>query len=230
MSYPNNGGKPIFHEFITPIGLFCHMNHDKPLLKTNETTRQPVLDANGIQEAEYRVTMAWDKSRLHGDLQDLVKLAHMVKAEAWPMSVQPNAFFALEPFFRDGDNPAHNTKRREYLLGKFYLNFKQKANGARNPQTNQVVYDGAPGLVGPYAEPIMPLDVWSGCTGVVSGIIFGSEYMGKNFISTRLNNIQLFEKGDRITAGGRPDPTQQFKPLKDGFQTGMLGSKLPNIL
>lgn len=214
MAYPGNGGKPIFREFITPIGLLVHCSHDKPLLKTNDKTKQPILDDRGIQEAEYRVTMAWAKSRFN-ELQGLIDLAHTVKAEAWPESLQPNAFFALEPFFRDGDNPQHNTKRREYLFGHYYLNFKQKALSERNPQTGQVVYSGAPGLVDAYGADIMPLDIYSGCTGRCSGILFGSEYMGRNFISSRLNNIQKFEDGERI-GGTRPDAKSQFTPLKQG--------------
>lgn len=223
--YPANGGKPIFHEFITPIGLIVHCSHDKPLLKVNEQTRQPILDPQtGIQEAEYRVTLVWNKSRLP-ELQPMVALAQQVKAEAWPESLQPGAFFSLETFFRDGDNPAHNTKKREYLRGCYYLNFKQKATAARN-SAGQVVYSGAPGLTGPYNNDIMPLDIWSGCTGRVSGIIFGTQYMGKNFISTRLNNIQLYEQGERM-AGGRPDPKTQFGALKDG---AMNANGMPNVL
>jgi hypothetical protein len=173
------------------------------------------MDENGIQEAEYRVTMAWAKGRI-AELQELIGLAKKTQEEAWPGSTQPGAFFALEPFFRDGDSPAHNTKRREYLFGMYYLNFKQKAVPAKNPQTGQVTYSGAPGILGPYGEDIMPLDIYSGCTGRCSGIIFGSEYMGRNFISTRLNNIQKFEDGERIGGNARPDPKSQFQPLKQG--------------
>lgn len=215
MAYPANNGKPIFNEFITPIGLLVHCSHDKPMLKTNVQTKQPIMDENGIQEAEYRVTMAWAKQRIN-ELQELIGLAKKTQEEAWPGSTQPGAFFALEPFFRDGDSPAHNTKRREYLFGMYYLNFKQKAVPAKNPQTGQVTYSGAPGILGPYGEDIMPLDIYSGCTGRCSGIIFGSEYMGRNFISTRLNNIQKFEDGERIGGNARPDPKSQFQPLKQG--------------
>jgi hypothetical protein len=219
MAYPNNGGKPLFNEFITPIGRLVHASHDRPLLKTNEQTKKPILDDQGMQEAEYRVTLAWDKTRI-AELQDIINLAKKTQEEAWPGSSQPGAFFALEPFFRDGDNPAHNTKKREYQFGKYYLNFKQRAQASRNPQTQQVIYSGAPGLLGPYGEDIMPLDIYSGCTARISGIMFGSEYMGKNFISTRLNNIQKFEDGERIGGGARPDPKSQFQPLKTGNPAG----------
>lgn len=216
MAYPLSGGKPTFHSFITPIGLILHTYHDKPMLKTNEQTKKPILDADGIQEAEYKVTVAWEKTRM-AELSELIQLAHTVKAEAWPESIKPGAFFALEPFFRDGDNPAHNTKGREYLRGRVYLNFKQRAIPVKNPQTGQVTYTGGPGIVGPYGEDIMPLDLYGGCTGRVSGIMFGTEYMGRNFISTRLNNIQKYEDGERVGGVQRPDAKEQFGALKTGL-------------
>lgn len=220
MAYPSNGGKPIFHEVITPIGLLVHLNHDKPLLKTDENTKRPILDENGIQEAEFRVTICWEKTRL-AELQPLVALCNQVKAEAWPESQQPGAFFALEPFFRDGDDPRHNTKKREYLFGHYYLNFKQKAIPSRGAD-GKIIYTGNPGVLGPYGNDIMPLDIWAGCTGRVSGIIFGTEYLGRNFLSVRLNNIQLFEVGDRIGGGGRPDPKSQFGSIKEGGPSGLM--------
>jgi len=220
MAYPNNGGQPLVHEFIPPIGLLVHASHDRPLLKTNEQTKKPILDDAGLQEAEYRVTLAWDKVRI-AELQPLIQLVQQTKEEAWPGSSVPGAFFALEPFFRDGDNPAHNTKKRDYLFGKYYLNFKQRAQANRHPGTGQVIYSGAPGLVGRMGEDIMPMDLWSGCTCRISGIMFGTEYMGKNFISTRLNNIQKDQEGERMV-GGRPDAKTQFGPI-DGapVQGGM---------
>jgi len=222
MAYPTTNGKPTFHEFITPIGLLVHMSHYKPMLKTNQTTKQPVYDEQGIQEAEYRVTIAWPKARVN-ELEDMLKIAHAVKAEAWPQSMQPGAFFALEPFLRDGDNPAHNTKAREYLKGCYYMNCRQKAVPTKNPQTGQVIYSGAPGIIGPYNEDLMPLDIYSGCTGRISGVLFGSEYMGRNFISSRLNNIQKYQDGEKIGGAARPDTKQQFTPL-------MAGNSLPNLL
>lgn len=228
--YVAQGGKPIFNEFISPIGLFVHMFHDKPQLKTKDQYGNiPDLDEKGIQRAEFKVTMAWDKSEAQGALTELINLANQTKHEAWPESANPQAFFALQPFFRDGDNPEHNTKQREYLLGKYYLNFKQKAEAAKDPTTGQVIYSGAPGLLGPRQEAIMPTDIYSGCTGRVSGIMFGTEYMGKHFISTRLNNIQLFESPDtnpkleRLFGGGRPEAKEQFGALKEGGGTGNGG-------
>jgi hypothetical protein len=224
--YPNNGGKPLFNEFITPIGLITHCSHDKPLMKVNEQTRKPILDDQGYPEGEYRITMAWAKDRLT-ELQPMVEMAHLCRAQAWPESLQPGAFFALEPFFRDGDNPGHNTKKREYLFGTYYMNFKQKAIASRNPVTGQILYSGAPGIVDAYGADMMPLDLYSGCTGRCTGIMFGTEYMGKNFISTRLNNIQKFEDGERL-GSSRPNAKDQFTPLKTGAVTN--GSSMRDIL
>lgn len=231
MVKPYNGGKPTFHEFITPIGLIVHLYHDKPQLKfKDQFQREPDMDKDGLQVAEYKVTLAWDKSNPNL-IVPLADLAKQVKAEAWPESQQPNAFFALQPFFRDGDNPEHNTKGKEYLKGKYYLNFKQKASASRDPHNPQVIhYSGGPGLLGPRGagDKIMPTDIYPGCTGRVSGIMFGTEYMGKHFISTRLNNIQLFETPQtnpnlvRIGGGGRPDADDQFDSLVPDSGMGSL--------
>ncbi len=231
MTKPYNGGKPTFHEFVTPIGLFVHMYHDRPQLVFDDQGQTvPKLDKDGLQLAEYKVTMAWDKAKPELILP-LAELAKTVKGEAWPESLKPGAFFALQPFFRDVDHPEHNTKQREYLLGKYYLNFKQKATAARDPHNPNVIhYSGAPGLLGPRGpgDAVMPTDIYAGCTGRVSGIMFGTEYMGKHFISTRLNNIQLFESPttnpalERIGGGGRPEADSQFGALVQGGDMSAL--------
>ncbi len=226
--YAGTGGKPTFHEFMTPIGLITHSYHDRPQLKTkDEAGRIPDLDKDGIQMAEYKVTLAWSKTRL-AELQPMIDLAHTVKLEAWPETANPQAFFTLESFFRDGDNPAHNTKNKEYLRGRYYLNIKQKAIAKRDA-FGKIEYSGAPGLLGPMGpeDKIMPMDIYSGCTGRASGIMFATEYMGKHFISTRLNNLQKYEDGDRIGGGGRPTAESQFGAIKEGFG-GQLGG-MPSI-
>lgn len=231
MAKPYGGQKPIFHEFISPIGLFVHLYHDRPQLKTKDTNGNvPDIDPEtGLQRAEYKVTLTWRKSRIN-ELTELVNIATQVRAEAWPESMVPNAFFVLEPFFRDGDNPAHNTKNKDYLRDCYYLNVKQKADvsltypGQPQGPNNPVLYKGAPGLLGPHGptDVIMPSDLWAGCTGRVSGIMFGTEYAGKNFISVRLNNIQKYDEGDGTRIGGaaRPTAASQFGALKDGPPPG----------
>ena len=226
MVKPYGGGKPVFNEFITPIGLIVHLYHDKPQLKTKDQNGLiPDIDeATGIQRAEYKVTLAWSKTRAP-ELQELVGLAYKTQEEAWPDSVKPGAFFQLEPFFRGGDNPAHNTKNKEYLRGRYYLNFKQKADAKVDPQDpRKVVYSGAPGLLGPFGPEniILPGDIWAGCTGRVSGIMFGTEYAGRNFISVRLNNIQKYDEGDgsRIGGASRPTASSQFGALRDAPPLG----------
>ena len=217
--YAATGGKPNFVEGITPIGLVCHAYHDKPQLKTlDQYGKQPDIDPEtGIQRAEYKITLAWSKTR-ENELQETIGLALRVQEEAWPGSTAPGAFFQLEPFFRDGDNPAHNTQNKDYLRGRYYLNFKSKAKAVRN-NMGQVTYEGAPGLLGPYADTIMPGDLWPGCTARVSYIMFGTEYAGKHFISTRLQNIQKYDEGDgqRIGGGQRPTAASQFGALKEGM-------------
>jgi hypothetical protein len=219
---PNN--KPIFNEFITPVGKVVHCYHDKPQLQTTEKTNLPVLDENGIQKADFKVTLWWPKSELDTTLIPLRTLAASTRDEAWPGCLA-DSWFRLEPFLRDGDSPEHNTKRKDYLFGGVYLNFKTKAQATRLPD-GRVTYAGAPGLIGPNNEDLFASDMYAGCMARVSGILFGTEYSGKNFISIRLNNIQKSADGERMGGGGKPDPRSQFEPLQTapagGFGTTVL--------
>lgn len=220
-------GKPIFNNGLSPIGMIVHLYHDKPQAKFKDQNNTiPDIDAQtGLQLHEYKSTIAWEKSRVH-ELAGMDALAKQTKLEAWPGSADPNAFFVLEPFFRDGDNPAHNTKNRDYLRNCYYLNFKKKCTVSRHPQTGQLLFDGAPGLLGPNGDGdiIMPSDLWPGCRGRVSFTMFGSEYMGKHFISVRMQNLQKYDEGNgsRIGGGGTPDPASQF-----GSIAGTMG-QMPN--
>lgn len=237
--YASNGGKPKFNEFITPIGRIVHCYHDKPQLQVDDKTQKPVVDENGIQKADFKVTLAWPKSMLDTELVPLRQLAATTRDEAWGPDCTNDQWFRLEAFLRDGDNPEHNTKRKEYLFNHVYLNFKTKGvpimlNGAFTKQ-----YSGAPGLIGPYNEDLMPVDLYAGAWGRVSGIMFGTEYMGKKFLSTRLNNIQ---KGggpnrdgndERMGGGGKPDAKSQFDPLLSGSGAPMGSNPaggMPNLI
>jgi hypothetical protein len=220
VNQPN--GKPIYQQFISPIGRIVHCYHDKPQLDTTDTQPpRPILDEDGIQKATFKVTLMWPKSMLDRDLIPLRTLAATVRDEAWPGSAGDN-WFRLETFLRDGDSPEHNTKKKEYLFGHVYLNFKQKAQATRGSD-GRVSYSGAPQCIGPYNEDLLPSDVYAGCMARVSGIMFGTEYSGKNFISTRLNNIQKAADGERIGGGGRPDAKSQFDPLATGPAPGAGG-------
>ena len=213
--YEGNNGKPKFNEFITPVGRVVHSYHDKPQLQTTEKTNLPVLDENGIQKADFKVTLAWPKSLMDSELVPLRTLAAQTRDEAWGAGCANDAWFRLEPFLRDGDNPEHNTKKKEYLFGMVYLNFKTKAVPQRLPN-GQVLYSGAPGLIGPYNEDLLPTDMYAGCEARISGIMFGTEYSGRKFISTRLNNIQKARDGERIGGSCKPDAKSQFDPLASG--------------
>jgi hypothetical protein len=211
--YASNGGKPKFNEFVTPIGRVVHSYHDKPQLQeTDSKPPRPVLDENGVQKADYKVTLWWPKSELETTLIPLRTLAAKTRDEAWGPQAASDPWLNLQPFLRDGDNPEHNTKRKEYLFGGVYLNFKQKAVPTRHAD-GRVTYSGAPGLIGPHKEDLLPADMYAGCMARISGILFGTEYSGKRFISTRLNNIQKAADGERIGGGGRPDAKSQFDPL-----------------
>jgi hypothetical protein len=216
--YAGNGGKPVFNEFITPIGLIVHCYHDRPQLQMNEKTRAPVMDEDGFQKADFKVTLTWPKSELDTTLIPLRTLAATTRDQAWGPGAATDQWFRLETFLRDGDNPEHNTKRKEYLFGRVYLNFKTKGIPTRSA-AGLVTYSGKPGLIGPYNEDLVAADVYAGCDARVSGIMFATEYSGRKFISTRLNNIQKARDGERIGGSGKPDPRSQFDPLQ--VTTGM---------
>lgn len=226
---PTKPGKPIFNEYTSPIGKVVHCYHDKPQLQeTDSKPPKPVLDENGIQKAEYKVTLAWPKSFMDRELIPMRQLAAQTRDEAWGPEAAADAWLNLQPFLRDGDNPEHNTKRKEYLFGHVYLNFKQKA-GAQRQSDGRVVYSGAPGLIDAYCNDLMPTDLYAGCDARVSGIMFGTEYSGKRFISTRLNNIQRAPvpasgMWERMGGGGRPDAKSQFDALATVPGMGGLGS------
>src|SRR5215469_1546423 len=190
--YAGNGGKPIFNEFITPIGLAVHSYYDRPQLQTNDKTNVPVMDEEGFQKADFKVTLAWPKEALNTLLIPLRTLAATTRDQAWGPDCANDSWFRLETFIRDGNNPEHNTKRKEYLYDMVYLNFKTKGIPVR-AGNGAVSYSGRPGLIGPNKEDLLPSDMYAGCKVRVSGIMFGTEYSGRRFISMRLNNIQKAE-------------------------------------
>lgn len=211
--YGLNGGKPIFNEFITPVGKVVHCYHDTPQLETTDSKPpKPIMDEDGIQKAQYKITLAWPKAIMGTELIPMRTMAALCRDQAWGPEAAADAWLNLQPFLRDGDNPEHNTAKKEYLFGMVYLNFKQKAKPTRHSD-GKVTYSGKPGLIGTYNEDLLPADMYAGCQARVSGIMFGTEYSGKRFISTRLNNIQKAADGERIGGGGRPDAKSQFDPL-----------------
>lgn len=222
--YASNGGKPKFEEFMTPIGRVVHSYHDRPQAEEDDKTKQPIIDPKtGAPKANYKVTLAWPKAELNAGLLPMRQLAMSVMHQAWGPQCDSDQWFRLEPFLRDGDNPEHNTKRKDYLIGMYYLNFKGKANPIMRDGRHTGAYDGAPQLIGPYNEDIMPADFYAGCEARISGIMFGTEYMGRRFISTRLNNVQKYKDGERLGGNARPDAKSQFDPLMQGSAGGTLG-------
>lgn len=228
--YASNGGKPKFEEFITPIGTAIHAYHDKPQIETDDKTKKPILDDEGIPKAAFKVTLMWPKTEMNTTLIALRTLAATVRDQAWGPDCAADAWLGLQAFLRDGDNPEHNTMKREYLFNNVYLNFKAKASPIKDQNNKHTGgYSGKPGLIGPSNEDLFDSDFYAGCKARVSGILFGTEYMGKRFISSRLNNIQKAADGERIGGGGRPDARSQFDPLSPAPSVGGTGG-LGNIL
>lgn len=227
--------KPDFLEFVTPIGRVMYESIAEP--QQEEDNGQKKFDPEtGAPIMHYKIMLAWPKAALDTELIPLRQLAAQARDKKWPPgSYDPN-FFHIQPFLRDGDNPEHNTKGREELRGHVYLSFKSKATMSRNPANPQqwIASKGQPGVIGPANEGLLPVDVYSGCFARVSGIMFGTEYSGKRYISVRLNNVQKAREGERL-GGGRPDAKSQFDPLSNvplGGQQPAAGGTgpLPSML
>jgi hypothetical protein len=107
------------------------------------------------------------------------------------------------------------------------MTIKSKAKMVRNPANPQqwiVSQGGQPGIIGPNNEDLLPVDVYSGCFARVSGIMFGTEYSGKRYISVRLNNVQKAWDGERFGGGGRPDAKSQFDASAAAPPPGAVGA------
>lgn len=227
---PTKPGKPIFNSFVSPVGKIVHCYVDKPSLQeTDSKPPKPQLDENGIQKAEYKITLAWPKAMMTGALMEMRQLAGQTRDEAWGPDAATDPWLNLQPFLRDGNNPEHNTKRREYLFDMVYLNFKQKAIATRQSD-GRVLYSGAPEVLDAYTNKALPTDIYAGAEGRASGILFGTEYGGKRFISVRLNNIQLAVPPaggwERMGGGGRPDAKSQFDALASVPMGGTAGGPI----
>jgi len=239
--YANNGGKPIFKEFQTPVwqcpvgsgegmspsgwlgGKIVHCYHDQAQVQTDDKTKQPIIDEKtGVAKADFKVTMAWPKQYQDTHLVPFRQLAAATRDEAWGPACSQDQWFRLEAFLRDGDNPEHNTKRREYLFNHVYMNFKAKATPVFENDKFTGRYSGAPGLLDVYGADLPSTELYAGCYARISGILFGTEYMGRKFVSSRLNNIQKVADGERMGGGGRPDAKSQFDAL--AVRPGGLGS------
>jgi hypothetical protein len=230
----STGKKNDFVEFITPIGRVIYEALAEPQQDTDGNPPRPKVDPEtGAPIMHYKVTLAWPKGEMETTLVPLRQLAAVARDKKWAPGSYDPAWFRLEPFLRDGDNPEHNTKAKEELKGHVYLTFKSKAKLQRSPhdQSKWMVASGQPGIIGPANEDLLPVDVYSGSYARVSGIMFGTEYSGRKFISVRLNNVQKARDGEKLATGGRPDARSQFDPLSNvPLQPGAPGGALPSML
>ena len=76
---------------------------------------------------------------------------------------------------------------------------------------------GPPGVVDAQVRPFIGEDretqFYSGCWCFASVTFFAYENSGKKGIGCGLDNVQKIRDGERLS-GGKPDPKQDFKPLK----------------
>lgn len=174
--------KPII-ECITPVGQANYVYITNP---------QP--DDQG--QKWYKLMLAWPKEYFNRELIELRQKAMEAAKAFFGQQVPP-----LEPFIRDGDNPAHNTENNADLHGKVYLNIKCKCEDA------QTLKD-MPGIVDRFGNDIPPVDIYSGCFLRCSIILGGYNNKGKRGVWVRLQNIQKSHDGERLS--GRPSAQSQF--------------------
>lgn len=217
------GGKPDFLEFITPVGRIVYESLASPQQDEENGTKKTDPET-GAPLMYYKATLMWPKSEMETTLVPFRQLAAQARDRKWAPGTYDPGFFHLEPFLRDGDNPAHNTKGKPELRGHVYMTFKSKATMQRNPQnqTQWMVAGGQPQVIGPANEELLAVDAYSGCFARVSGIMFGTEYSGRKYISVRLNNVQKARDGEKLAAG-RPDAKSQFDPLGAPLGSSMGG-------
>ena len=105
-------------------------------------------------------------------------------------------------------------------FGCYYLNFKSKAQASKTPQASDHIWRCPRLEQDRYGNDLMPLDLYSGGSGRVGGIMFGTEFLGKNFISTRLYHILMALVGVRL-GHGKPEAQKQFGALASSAANGL---------
>lgn len=184
--------KPII-ECITPVG---QANYVK--------ITTPEKDDQG--QYWYKLMLAWPKAYMGAELIELRQKAMQAAKQFFGEQVPP-----LEPFIRDGDNPAHNTENNTDLHGKVYLNIKCKCEDPASLKD-------MPGIVDRFGNDIIPIDIYSGCFLRCSIILGGYNNKGKKGVWVRLQNIQKSHDGERLS--GRPSASSQFGALEGGGVAG----------
>jgi hypothetical protein len=183
-------------ECITPVGQANYV-----------FIANPKQDDENKDKYWYSLMLAWPKEYMSTQLIELRTRAADAARQFFGGNIPP-----LEPFIRDGDNPAHNTSNNEDLKGKVYLNIKCKCDDPLH-RTDM------PGIVDAYGSPILPVDIYSGAFVRCSVLLGGYNNKGKRGVWVRLQNIQKSHDGERLS--GRPSAQSQFGALNPpGPQVG----------
>lgn len=215
----------IFVNFITPEGRLLYSSLAEAQQELDDNQKPKFDPDTGLPIMNFSALVMWPKAMYEADLIPLRQLAATAKYKKWPNSDSDN-WFRLQPFLLDGDNPEHNTKNKEELRGHVYKNFKCKAKVKKNTDGTITVLE-YPETIDRYKTNISPLDVYSGCFVRISGSMFGTSYMGKNFISVRLGNVQKLRDGEKLFS--RPSAKDQFDDLPPEHDIPAM-FKFPNLV
>lgn len=114
---------------------------------------------------------------------------------------------------RDGDkfDRANNKKRKEELLGHYYMNIKSPGSEDVKDDTHRPsIVDANRAL----SDITSRKDFYPGCIAAVSGTVFPYSNKGNEGVGVRLTNICKIDDGTRT--GGRPDAKEQFAKFGKG--------------
>jgi hypothetical protein len=159
-------------------------------------------------EPKYSISLLFDKKAAANTPEaksyaELKRVVEAVAAKKFGPAWSKIRNFKLP--MRDGDveKPDH----KEYV-GKMFVN----ASSTRQP-----------GIVGRNLVPITTdSDAYSGCKFVAAVNVYAFEKAGNKGVALGLNNLLVFEKGERID--GRMDATEDFAEYSDGGESAAGGA------
>ena len=154
------------------------------------------------QEPKYSISLLFDKKAIADkktpegkSYAELVAIVEAVATKKFGPAWRKNPKFKLP--MRDGD--VEKPEHKEYA-GKMFVN---------SSSTRQ------PGIVGRNLVPITSeQDAYSGCKFVAAVNVYAFEKAGNKGVALGLNNLLVFEKGERID--GRLDATEDFQEYDGG--------------
>lgn len=149
------------------------------------------------QEPRYSITLLFDKKTADKQLAELQKMVDFVAVQKFgPKAKELMKQGKIRNPIRDGDTdkPDNST-----YAGKVFVGMSTKQR---------------PGIVDRHLQPVTDKsEAYSGCKFVASVNVFAYDRAGNKGVSLGLNNLMVYEKGDRID--GRKGAEEDFAEFVD---------------